>query len=192
MGPESEDDDMPDLGKAIQNARAEEGDEDDEPGIDVVSSVGLDGAAAQAQSEELPYVVLLNAAVSMVKIGELSMEEYVEGVTKLDVIADNALKVYAIPAIKKDLPGKLTDDQNEIMGALETEIHRLKDGLDLLLSYPETLALGDLETGRQTAVSALNAMATIQKKADAERARILQSEQDDKARRAQQAAEAES
>lgn len=197
MSPESEDD-VPDLGEALQsvlaNSNQDEDDEDERSRLDVVSSVGLPngGNGGQDGNEELPYVTLINAAVNMVKIQELSMEEYVEGVMKLDAIADNALKVYEIPAIKKDLPGKLTEDQNSIVSALETEIHRLKDGLALLLSYPETLAIGDLEDGRREAVAALNAMAEIQKEADAERERILQSEREDKARRAQKAAEAES
>ncbi|MBI3928662.1 MAG: hypothetical protein HY319_24190 [Armatimonadetes bacterium] len=196
MGPENEERDVPDWGVALQSAidrRREGAEEDDEPQLDVVSSAGLPaGGAAQADSEELPYVVLLKAAVSMVKTGELSMDEYVEGVKKLDVIADNALKVYAIPAVKNDLPAKLTDHQNSIVDALEVEIHRMKEGLALLLDYPQTRALGDLETGMQTAVSAMNAMADIQKKADTEYARIMQQEQEDKARRAQQAAQAES
>lgn len=166
-------------------------DEENEPGIDVISNTGLPtGADAHADSKELPYVTLINAAVSMVKSGELSMEEYVGGVSKLDAVADNALKVYSIPAVKKDLPGKLTEDQNAIMGALETEIHRLKEGLALLLAYPETKSLDDLEVGRETSVSALNAMAEVQKKAEAERVRIAQKEKEDKARRAQKAAEA--
>jgi hypothetical protein len=194
MSPASEEDNIPDLGDAIQSALANASDEHDEDShLDVVSNSGLSGGGAAAdKSGELPYVVLLKAAVSMVKTGELSMEEYVEGVMKLDVIADNALKVYSIPAIKKDLPGKLTEHQNSLMGALEAEIHRLKEGLGVLLSYPETRAIGDLETGLETSVSAMNAMAVVQKAADAEREAILQREQEDKERRAQKAAEVES
>ena len=196
MSPASEEDDVPDLGDAIQNALANASDEHDEDShLDVVSNSGLPnggGGSAPQGKGELPYVVLLEAAVSMVKTGELTMEQYVEGVMKLDVIADNALKVYSIPAIKKDLPGKLTDHQNSLMGELETEIHRLKEGLGVLLSYPETLAIGDLETGLEASVSALKAMARVQKAADAEHAAIMEREREDKERRAQKAAEVES
>lgn len=195
MSPEEEERDVPDWGSAVQGAIARAGetdeDEDEEPRLDVVSGAGLPAGGAQAGTEELPYVGLLKAAVSMVKTGELSIDDYVEGVKKLDVIADNALKVYAIPAVKTELPGKLSEHQNSIVSALEVEIHRMKEGLALLLGYPETRALGDLETGLQTTVSAMNAMAGIQKKADAEYSRIMEQEKQDKARRAQQAAEAE-
>ncbi len=194
MGPESKEENAEDWG-ALQSVLATSADEvdDDEPGIDVISNTGLptSGGNAQTDAKELPYVTLINAAVTMVKAGELSTEDYIAGVKKLEVVADNALKIYAIPAIKKDLPGKLTDDQNAIVSSLEAEIHRLKAGLTLLLSYPDTESVSDLDTGRETAVSAMNAMAEIQKKADAERARIQKDEKEDKARRAQKAAEAE-
>lgn len=194
MSAENEEENLPDLGAAIQGALAEAADteDDDEPQLNVVSSGGLpEGASPHANSGELPYVVLLKAAVAMVQTGELSMDEYVEGVMKLDVIADNALKVYAIPAVKKDLPGKLSDHQNSIVDGLEAEIHRMKEGLGILLTYPETRAVGDLQTGLETAVSAMNNMAKIQKAADKEYAAIVERQQADKARRAQQAAEAE-
>ena len=126
-------------------------------------------------------MILLKAAVSTLKSGEISEEEFVEGVKKLDAIADNALKVYEIPAVKKDLPGKLTDHQNSIVSALEVQIHRLKEGLGLLLGYPSTKAVGDLDSGLQIAVDALNASADIQKKADTEREAIRQQEKEEKA-----------
>lgn len=192
MSPENEDKDVPDWGAALQSAIAEAGDQEDEeePRLDVVAAGGLP-KETQPASGELPYVVLLKAAVSMVQTGELSMEEYVEGVKKLDVIADNALKVYAIPAVKNDLPGKLDEHQNAIVNSLEVEIHRMKEGLGILLGYPETRAIGDLQTGLEITVSAMNTMAEIQQKADAEYARIMEQEKQEKARRAQKAAEAE-
>jgi hypothetical protein len=190
---DSEEKDPPDWGGAIQSAISEAGDDEDDdgPGINVVSSSGLTGTAASAPAdrEELPYVTLLKAAVAMVQTGEITVEEYVEGINKLDAIADNALKVYAIPAVKKDLPGKLTGHQNAIVNALEVEIHRLKEGIATLLAYPASQAVGDLETGLEQSVNALNAMADIQAKADTERAAILQREKEEKARRAQKAAD---
>lgn len=194
MSSDDETNDAPAWGGAIQSAIHDAGDEEDEEGINVVSNSGLSSGsgANEADSEELPYVVLLRAAVSTVQSGEITMDEFVEGVKKLDSIANQALKVYEIPAVKKDLPGKLTDYQNEIVSALEFQIHRLKEGLALLLSYPASKAVGDLETGLQIAVGALHASADIQKKADAERAAILQEEKEDKAQRAQRAAAADS
>lgn len=188
-----DDDDTPAWGGAIQSALSEAGDEEDEEGINVVSSSPLSagGATDESGTKELPYVVLLNAAVSMVKSGEISEAEFVEGVKKLDVIADNALKVYAIPAVKKDLPGKLTDHQNDIVSGLEIQLHRLKEGLALLLGYPQTKSIDDLETGLQIAIKALNDSAAIQKQADSERAAILQREKEERAKRAQKAAGAE-
>ncbi len=194
MGSQDEDNEVLDVGAAIQGvlSRNTDDEDEDEPRLDVLSSGGLGVSGAQAESGDLPYVVLLKAAVSMVKSGELSMDEYVEGVKKLDVIADNALKVYSIPAVKTDLPGKLSDHQNSIVNSLEAELHRMKEGLGILLNYPNTQALGDLEKGLDTAVSAMNAMAKIQTQADNEYAAIMRREKEDKARRAQKAAEAES
>lgn len=187
---DNEDTDDLDLGAAIQSARANQ--EDDEQKVDVVQRGGLDERAVEyGNPDDLPYVKLLKAAVALVKTGELSMEEYVEGVGKLDAIADNALKLYAIPAVKKDLPGKLTEHQNSLVGGLEAQIHKMKEGLGILLSYPETQAVGDLEVGLQTAVSAMNEIDRIQGAADAERERIQEEEREEKARRAQKAAEAE-
>ena len=181
---------------ALHSAIASAGDEEeDEPGINVFANSGLPsagGAAGASESGELPYVTLLNAAASMVQTGEITMAEYIEGVGKLDAIADNALKVYAIPAVKKDLPGKLTDHQNAIVNALEVQLHKLKEGLALMLTYPETQAIGDLQAGLEIAVGSLNASADIKKKADAEYAAIMQREKDEKARRAQKAADADS
>lgn len=189
MGSEDDDNDVPAWGGLIQTALDEAGDEEDEEGINVVSNSPISGGTGgEDGAKELPYVVLLNAAVSMIKSGELSDDEFVEGVKKLDVIADNALKVYAIPAVKKDLPGKLTDYQNEIVNSLEVQLHRLKEGLGLLLGYPETRSIDDLETGLKIAVKALNDSAEIQRKADAEKADIMEREQQEKARRAQRAA----
>jgi hypothetical protein len=191
----SEDDDAPDWGGAITSALEEAGEEDDEEGINVVSNDGLSATAAAASetgTKELPYVILLKAAVSTLQSGEITEAQYIEGIKKLDTIADQALKVYEIPAVKKDLPGKLTDYQNQIVAALEEQIHRLKEGLALMLSYPTTKAIGDMETGLQIAVDALNASANIQKKADTEREAIRQQEKEDKAKRAQKAAESDS
>jgi hypothetical protein len=191
MSSENEDE-LPDLdmGSAIQAALADAAEEGEDPeALNVVSTSGMPEGEAPDHSDELPYVVLLKAAVSMVQTDELSMEEYIEGVMKLDAVADNALKVYEIPAVKKDLPGKLTEHQSSLMGGLEEQIHRMKDGLGMLLDYPETLAIGDLQEGLKMAVSAMNTMAEIQKAADAEQIAIKQREKDDRARRAQQAAE---
>ena len=187
---DNEDTDDLDLGAAIQSARANQ--DEDEQKVGVVQRGGLDERAVEyGNPDDLPYVKLLKAAVALVKTGELSMEEYVEGVGKLDAIADNALKLYAIPAVKKDLPGKLTEHQNSLVGGLEAQIYKMKEGLEILLSYPETQAVGDLEVGLQTAVSAMNEIDRIQGAADAERDRIQEEEREEKARRAQKAAEAE-
>lgn len=178
---------------ALQGAISEASDEEDPSGIDVVSSGGLSGssAAAESDSSELPYVVLLHAAARTVQSGEITPEEFIEGLGKLDAIADNALKIYAIPAVKNDLPGKLTDHQNAIVNALEVELHNLKKGLALMLTYPESKAVGDLEAGLKIAVGALNASNEIKKKADAEKAAIYQREEDEKAERARKAAAAD-
>lgn len=179
-----------DLGAAIQSARANP--EDDTPKVNVVSSSGLEAKAVEyGEAGDLPYVKLLKAAVALVKTGELSIEAYLEGVGKLDAIADNALKLYAIPAVKKDLPGKLTEYQNSIVDGLEAQIHKMKEGLGILLGYAQTQAVGDLEVGLQTAVSAMNEIGRIQKAAEAEKAVVDEQERQDKARRAQQAAAAE-
>lgn len=189
MKPEDE---VPAWGGAIQSALEDASDEDDDVNLNVVSGSGLPGVSAgEAGDKELPYVTLLKAAVTMVQSGEITMEQYVEGVSKLDAIADNALKIYAIPAVKKDLPGKLTDYQNSIVSGLEAEIHRLKEGLGRLLNYPSSQSAEDLEAGLELSVSALNNSAEIQKKADAERAAILKREKEERAGRSQQAAEAE-
>ena len=78
-----------------------------------------------------------------------------------------------------------------MVGGLEAQIYKMKEGLEILLSYPETQAVGDLEVGLQTAVSAMNEIDRIQGAADAERDRIQEEEREEKARRAQKAAEAE-
>lgn len=184
--------DAGDWSGALQGAITED-QEDDPQGIDVVSNAGLTAgaAAAEAESGELPYVVLLHAAARTVQSGEITTEEFIEGLGKLDAIADNALKIYAIPAVKNDLPGKLTEYQNSIVNGLEVELHNLKKGLALMLTYPESRAVGDLEAGLAMAVNALNASNDIKKKADSEHAAIMQREKDEKARRAQQAAQAD-
>jgi hypothetical protein len=189
----SSDDDAPDWSGALQSARDEAGEDEDEEGINVVSNDGLSTrpSAQESATKELPYVVLLKAAVSAVLSGEISEQEYVEGVKKLDGIANQALKVYEIPAVKKDLPGKLTDYQNQIVAALEEQIHRLKEGLGLMLSYPQTKSVEDMEAGLQIAVDSLNASANIQKKADTEREAIRQQEKEDKLKRAQKATESD-
>ena len=185
----SDEEDMPAWGGAIQSALSEAGDEEDEKGINVVSGAGL-SADGQDPAADLPYVILLRQAVAAIKAGHISDEEFVEGVSKLDVICDNALKVYAIPTVKKDLPGKLTEHQNEIVNSLEAELHRLKEGLGLLLGYPESKSESDLDEGLQMAVDAMHASAAIQKAADTEKAAIDARKKEEKARRAQ-AAEAE-
>lgn len=191
MSPDSEEP-LRDLGAVLQNALAKRDEDEDEPSLDVVSSGGLhETGAAAPDSGDPPYLVLLKAAVSMVQTGELSMDEYVEGVEKLDVIADNALKVYSVPAVKNDLPGKLDDYQNSLVASLEAELRKMKKGLGILLSYPETLAVGDLETGLATTASAMLQIKKIEHDADTERERLLEEEKEEKARRAQKAAEAE-
>lgn len=189
----SSDDDAPDWSGALQSALEEAGEDEDEEGINVVSNDGLSTRPSTQESgtKELPYVVLLKAAVSAVLSGEISEQEYLEGVKKLDAIANQALKVYEIPAVKKDLPGKLTDYQNQIVAALEEQIHKLKEGLGLMLAYPQTKSVEDMEAGLQIAVDSLNASANIQKKADTEREAIRQKEKEDKLKRAQKAAESD-
>ncbi len=189
----SSDQDAPDWSGALSGAIVEGEDEEDTPPLNIVSSSGLGGtgAVAEGDTEELPYVTLLYAACRTVQSGEITIEQFVEGVSKLDVITDNALKIYAIPAVKKDLPGKLTDHQNSIVNALEGELHNLKKGLTLMLSYAETKSQADLEEGTRIAVASLNASRSIQKKADTEYDAIMEREKGDKARRAQQATAAE-
>ena len=126
-------------------------------------------------------------AVAGLKAGVLNEEQFVEGVSKRDVITDNALRVYAIPTVKKDLPGKLTDHQNEIVSALEAELHRLKEGLTILLNYPNTQNRGDLDSGLQLCIDAMNASRDIQKEAKVEKEAIDERKKDEKARRAQAA-----
>jgi len=180
-----EEEDGPSWGNAIQGAISDAEGEDDEVGINVVSGAGLSGDGSE--SGELPYVTLLKLAVGGLKSGQLSEEEFVEGVSKLDVITDNALRVYAIPTVKKDLPGKLTDHQNEIVNALEAELHRLKEGLTILLNFPETQNPEDLEVGLQTCIDAMNASRDIQKAAKIEKAAIDARKAEEKAKRAQAA-----
>lgn len=191
MSPETEEDDGDVWGQLSNTIASSKDEEDDEPPINVVSQGGLASEGAAAASGELPYVGLLKAAVAAVQTGDITMEQYIEGVKKLDAIADNALRVYSIPAVKNDLPGKLTEHQNSIVTGLEAQIHKMKEGLGILLSYPETQAVGDLEVGLKTAVDAMNAIAGVQTKADAEAARIAEEAKADRARRAQKAAEAE-
>lgn len=192
MSSDDAEDESPAWGGAIQSAIHDAGDEDDEEGINVVSGTGLSGGGGDDDEEELPYVILLHAATAAIKSGEISEAEFVEGVSKLDVIVDQALKVYDIPAVKKDLPGKLTELQNTIVSGLEAELHRLKEGLTLMLSYPSSKDTADLDAGLQMAVGAMHASAEIQRKADAERAAIAEREKAEKAARAQRAAAADS
>ncbi len=182
----SDEEESPSWGAAIQGAISKAEGEEDEEGVNVVSGGGLSGDGSDA-SGELPYVTLLKLAVGGLKSGQLSQEEFLEGVSKLDVITDNALRVYAIPTVKKDLPGKLTDHQNEIVNALEAELHRLKEGLTILLSFPETQSREDLDIGLQTCIDAMNASRDIQKEAKTEKAAIDAHKAEEKARRAQAA-----
>lgn len=192
MGSDDAEKDGPAWGGAIQSAIHDAGEEEDEEGIDVVSGSGLANSGDADEDEELPYVVLLHAAVAAIKAGHITDAEFIEGVSKLDVVADNALKIYQIPAVKKDLPGKLTEYQNEIVSGLEAEVHRLKEGLTLLLSYPSTRDLAQLDAGLQLAVGAMHASAEIGKKSLAERDLVLEEEKKEKAARAQRAAAADS
>jgi len=182
----SVEEDGPSWGDAIQGAISNAEGEVDGEGINVVSGGGLSGDGSEA-SGELPYVTLLKLAVGGLKSGQLSEEEFVEGVSKLDVITDNALRVYAIPTVKKDLPGKLTDHQNEIVDALEAELHRLKEGLTTLLNFPATQNPEDLDIGLQTCIDAMNASRDIQREAKIEKAAIDARKAEEKARRAQAA-----
>ncbi len=182
----SDEEDGPSWGAAIQGAISKAEGEKDEEGVNVVSGGGLSGDGSDA-SGELPYVTLLKLAVGGLKSGQLSQEEFLEGVSKLDVITDNALRVYAIPTVKKDLPGKLTDHQNEIVNALEAELRRLKEGLTILLNFPETQSREDLDIGLQTCIDAMNASRDIQKEARTEKAAIDARKAEEKARRAQAA-----
>jgi len=186
----SDEEDFPAWGGAIQSAISEAGDEEDEKGINVVSGGGLSADGSPEGLPELPYVILLRQAVAALKAGHISEEEFIGGVSKLDVVTDNALKVYAIPTVKKDLPGKLTDHQNEIVNSLEGELHKLKEGLGLLLGYPDSKEEADLNDGLQMAVDAMYASAAIQKAANAEKAAIDERKKEEKANRAA-AAEAE-
>ena len=186
MASDSDQEDDWGLGNAIANAKEED---DDGPGVNVVSNSGLSGNAGAAKAgKELKYVTLLNAAVSMVKTGKLSMEEYAAGVKKLDVICDNALKVYDIPALKKELPGKLDEHQSAIFFGLEAETRKMKAGLTRMLAYPQTNSSDDLEEGHKQAVAAMWAIDTIQTQADTEKARLDEVKKQEKAARAQKAA----
>lgn len=186
MAPDSaNDDDWGGLSNAIASAKEEA---DDAPGVDVVSNSGVGAGAAANTSKELPYETLLNAAVAMVKTGKLSMEEYTAGVKKLDVIVDKALKVYAIPAVKKDIPGKLDDHQAAILNGLEAETRNMKAGLTRMLAYPQTNSSDDLDGGHKQAVAAMHAIDAIQRKADSEKARLDKEFKEEKAKRAQKAA----
>ncbi|MBX3165810.1 MAG: hypothetical protein KF760_00305 [Candidatus Eremiobacteraeota bacterium] len=182
----TDEEEVPAWGGAIQSAISQAGDEEDEEGVNVVSGGGLSGEGVD-ESGELPYVILLKQAVAGLKAGVLTEEQFVEGVSKLDVITDNALRVYAIPTVKKDLPGKLTDHQNEIVNALEVELHRLKEGLTVLLNYPNTQDQADLDSGLQTCIDAMNASRDIQKEAKIEKEAIDERKKEEKARRAQAA-----
>lgn len=187
MASDSNQDDDWGLGSAISSAKTAA---DDGPGVNVVSNSGLSaGASAKKPAAgELRYVTLLNAAVDMVKTGKLSMEEYTAGVKKLDVICDNALKLYNIPALKKDIPSKMDENQLLILNGLEAETRNMKAGLTRLLAYPESRSSADLEEGHKQAVDAMWAIDRIQKKADAEKARLDQKHKEEKAKRAQKAA----
>jgi len=188
-----EDKDGPDWGGALQSAISEGGGEEDGPPLNVVANAGLSGLGAPAAAEpgELQYVTLLKAAVAMVKTGEISVEQYVEGVEKLRVINENALKIYQIPAVKKELPSKLTEHQYKIVMDLEEELYKQKAGLEKLLGWQETQAIDDLETGLEEAVAAMNRMHEIKNRADTEKAAIAEREKDEKARRAKALADAD-
>lgn len=188
-----EEKDGPDWGGALQSAISEGGDEEDGPPLNVVANAGLSGVAAGAAGEpgELHYVTLLKAAVAMVKTGEITVDEYVEGVNKLVAINENALKIYQIPAVKKELPSKLTEHQYKIVLALEEELYKQKDGLMKLLAWPESQAIDDLDTGLEEAVGAMNRMHEIKQQADTEKAAIAEREKEEKARRAKALADAD-
>ena len=82
-------DDAPDWGGAVINALHDADDtEEDEEGINIVSQSGL--AAAGGDPGELPNVVLIRQAVEAVKAKVITPEQFVEGVKKLDAVADNA------------------------------------------------------------------------------------------------------
>lgn len=183
-----EDKDVPDWGGALQSAISDEGEDDPAP-MNVVANAGLSGvtAAAAAEDGELKYVTLLKAAAAMVKTGEITVDEYVEGVGKLLAINENALKIYQIPAVKKELPTKLTEHQYKIVMALEGELYKQKEGLERMLSWPQTQAIDDLDGGLEEAVGAMIRMQDIKAAADTEKASIDAKEKEDKARRVAQA-----
>lgn len=183
-----EDKDGPDWGGALQSAISEEGEEDTPP-LNVVANTGVPGqtAAGSEGDGELQYVTLLKAAVAMVKTGEITVDQYVEGVNKLVAINENALKIYQIPAVKKELPHKLTEHQYKIVLDLEEELYKQKAGLEKLLAWTESQAIDDLDTGLEEAVGAMNRMHLIKNRADTEKAAIQEKEKEDKARRVAQA-----
>lgn len=183
----SDEEDVPAWGGAIQSAISQASDEEDEEGVNVVSGGGLTGDEAEG-SGDMPYLVLLKGVVAGLKAGVVTEEQFVEGVSKLDAITDNALRLYEIPAVKKDLPGKLTEHQNDLVGGLEAEVHRLKEGLTILLNYPNTKNEADLDAGLQLCSDAMYATREIKRAATVEAAAIEERKKEEKARRAQAAA----
>jgi len=182
-----------DWGAAVMSAIHSDG-EDDQEGINFVSGGGGFGAAAGAEGgqQEMKSVADLQEATSAIKSNEISMEEFVNVVQKVQKVANNALKLYAIPAVKKDLPGKLTEKQNELWAGLETQLLRVKEGTETMLAYATNHQIGELEAGLETTVQGLKAAVDIQKQADAEYAVIMEREKEEKAERARKAAEANS
>ena len=190
MGSEEQgSDDAPDWGGAVINALHDADDEEeDEEGINIVSQSGLVPGASDPG--ELPNVILIRQAVEAIKAGAITPEQFVEGVKKLDAVADNALKLYAIPAVKQDLPGKLTDHQNNLWSGLEAEIRKLKEGLGLMMAYATNNSIDDLDTGAEMAIKSLKDSVKVQKKAVAEYEAIVEREKAEKAQRAAKAAAA--
>jgi hypothetical protein len=178
-----------DWGAAVMSALHHAEGEDDQEGINFVSGGG-GLATAVGGAEGGGSVAALQDATTAIKSNEISMDEFVTVVGKVQTVANNALKLYAIPAVRKDLPGKLTEKQNELWLALEAQLLLIKEGTETMLAYATNSQIGELESGLDTVVKALKSAADIQKQADAEYAAIMEREKEEKAARAQKAAEA--
>ena len=152
------------FGDAIRGAISESlGQEDDEVPFEYLADEPDSGTTtAYGKGKNLRA---LRQARAEILDGSISLEEYQERVEDILVAVSRAVDLLEMDSVKKTestLPG----DQAEVVAQTRDEMKKLEAGIDSMLSYAESQALGDLEEGMSAVEEAMLALTKIQDTAD--------------------------
>lgn len=175
-------DDWQVLSKAVEDAR---GEEDDGPSVNILSSEGLVVEIEKIPLEQAANLIIAREAAALIRRDEISLDEYLERMSQVAEVADNGVKLFSAEVVQKELE-KLPEEQRELIGEFARQVHKVKEGVDLMFSFADTGDIDELDRGLEMIEQAMLASDQIQDQAiEMERleqeARAEQAEEDEDA-----------